>query len=319
LSKIFQYIKLTYLKYETWIKIVTFTYFIFDRLTFNWFAPIWNFVLPYLYPLWQKPIVDWSFLTILIAVIIQTIIIWVISKYIPIRTKSTIITPTEKTISSPELQKEEPKEKLVTSKVERFEYHTTKFVKYLNVKWHVVDDKIEKNVYCPRDGAKLLLSKTLNTLEQNNPTKYCCPMDNCHFEIILDLDSAYEKAQAAIPVIINNETRQQVKNIISTALNEKNKTIEHAGVSWEYDKATGLLNEDPLCPIDWTSLLYKNTLTKEVYSNITSVIYNLFPEPRYFTYYCPKCKNEYLKGKGKSDIELLIKEIKAIIKSEMKL
>ncbi len=95
MNKLFHNIKQTYLKHETWIKFITFAYFIIDNFTFKWLTPLWNLFLPFLYPLWQKPLVDWSFQTFLIAISIQVIIIWSASKYIPRRNKSPNIVSAE--------------------------------------------------------------------------------------------------------------------------------------------------------------------------------------------------------------------------------
>jgi uncharacterized protein YbaR (Trm112 family) len=301
LNNIFQHIKQIYLKYEIWIKIFTFIYFIIDHFTLKWLTPLWNLFLPFLYPLWQKAPADWPLQVFLIAIFIQVTIIWIVLKYIPRNNRHPNIVSAEKTIPLQEL----PKEVITKLENKQFVYKSERFIKYLDVKWHIVEDIIEKAYYCPIHEAKLLPSKGM----------YICPMELCSCQIAEPLNSAYEKASSAIPAIIKKETKKRISEIVDFLQDNKNKYVEHAGVLWEYDKAIGKLNEDILCPMDKTPLLIYEDINKQIdfHSRVTGLL-----ALHDSTHYCPKCNNVYLKNKSNSDIERMRKEVIAIIKGETK-
>jgi hypothetical protein len=140
-------------------------------------------------------------------------------------------------------------------------------------------------------------------------------MEMCVCHTSLPLDSAYEKALSAIPAIIKSETKKKLNEIINFTRDDKNKYIEHAGVLWEYDKTTGILNKETLCPIDRTPLLiYEDTNKLLDYSSIITGML----KPTNPTRYWPKCNNKYLIEKSTIDIERMRKEVIAIIKGENK-
>jgi len=301
-------IKQIYIKYETWIKIITFAYFIFDHFTFKWFTPLWNLIVPYLYTMWQKPIIDWSFQTFIIAIFIQLVIIMTAVKYIPRRNKTSGIVSTEKVIPLTE-PKKIINEISVTPKEIQRKKHSEEFVKYLDVKWRIVDGEIERAHYCPIHEAKLIPSKTMNG-------GYSCPIEKCACKPYLPLDDAtFEKVNSAIPAILKINEKKRLRDMVSVM--RDNKYVEHADVLWEYEKRTGELNVDPLCPIDRTPLLFYEYNKINVGDSPSAFVVGAIMQSS-SNYYCPKCKNKYLIGKSMVAMERIRTEVKAIIKGENK-
>lgn len=179
--------------------------------------------------------------------------------------------------------------------------YADRYILYLGAKWHVINDSIERAIYCPTHEAKMY-SKYWNFAYTSR-----CPIESCLWETNYRVEDVYERAVSAIPIMIREEEKklkeQKQSNKSSVA---GMKYVQHEGVLWEYDPVREKLNDAPLCPKDKTTLLRETSprsMASMVFSNL---------------HYCPKCKARYFEKISIFDWGQLIKEVNEIVRGELR-
>jgi hypothetical protein len=197
-------IKQKYQKYKTETDILLFilaiSSFIIDHFTFGWLTPFWNIVWNYFKPLWSKALIDWSWDKFILAGLVETSIIWIIlTVHIKIiefkksifQNKQILTQGQQKQI--PIQQKEQPKPKYVD-----------RYIIYLDVKWHISNDNIEKAIYCPEHEAKMYSRYYRGTGYASH-----CPIEGCVLYANFRVEDEYDRAVSAIPVMLKKEEEKK--------------------------------------------------------------------------------------------------------------